>query len=250
MKRILIPIFIVISLFSFDSNAQSVRSLINKGVEEYNKNKNDDAEVSFKKALDKDIKSFEAHYNLGNTYFKKGNYDEALKEYQSALSLTKDKKQKSDIFYNIGNTLLKQKKLEDAIKAYVNSLHINPKDNDTKYNLSYALKQKKENKNKQSKKNKDNKNKKNDKNKKNKEKNKNDKDKQNKNKNKQKNNRDKQKQQQNKNQNKQKKQQQQKQKLSKKEAERILAALKKHEKSLQKKLRKKKGKPIKTEKDW
>jgi tetratricopeptide (TPR) repeat protein len=247
MKRILIPIFIVISLFSFDSNAQSVRSLINKGVEEYNKNKNDDAEVSFKKALDKDIKSFEAHYNLGNTYFKKGNYDEALKEYQSALSLTKDKKQKSDIFYNIGNTLLKQKKLEDAIKAYVNSLHINPKDNDTKYNLSYALKQKKENKNKQSKKNKDNKN---DKNKKNKEKNKNDKDKQNKNKNKQKNNRDKQKQQQNKNQNKQKKQQQQKQKLSKKEAERILAALKKHEKSLQKKLRKKKGKPIKTEKDW
>jgi len=247
MKRILIPIFIVISLFSFDSNAQSVRSLINKGVEEYNKNKNDDAEVSFKKALDKDIKSFEAHYNLGNTYFKKGNYDEALKEYQSALSLTKDKKQKSDIFYNIGNTLLKQKKLEDAIKAYVNSLHINPKDNDTKYNLSYALKQKKENKNKQSKKNKDNKN---DKNKKNKEKNKNDKDKQNKNKNKQKNNRDKQKQQQNKNQNKQKKKQQQKQKLSKKEAERILAALKKHEKSLQKKLRKKKGKPIKTEKDW
>ncbi len=164
MKNIVVSLLLV-SVFSFSIiSAQSVRTEVNKGVEEYKKGEFDKAEVDFKKALEKDVSSFEAHYDLANTYYKKGNYDEALKEYKSALALTKNKKNQSYIFYNVGNSLLKKKKIDDAIKAYINSLKLNPKDNEAKYNLSYALKQKQQNKkqNKQNKKNnKNNKNKKN-----------------------------------------------------------------------------------------
>ena len=44
--------------------------------------------------------------------------------------------------------------------------------------------------------------------------------------------------------------QQEKNKISKEEAERILKALKNNEKDLQKKLRKKVGIPVTTDKDW
>lgn len=234
---------IFILLLSVSGFAQSTRSLINKGVEQYEQEKYSDAEVSFKKGLENDFESFEGHFNLGDALYKQGRYEEALKEYQNALSFAKDDFQKSKVFHNIGNTLLKAKKLKESIGAYANSLKLNPEDLDTKYNLSYALKQMQQQQKNQQNKNKNDKNQK-------------DKDKQKKQQNNKNDNKDKQqqnKQQQNKQQqNKQQQQKQntQKQKLDKEQAKRILEALKNKEAKLQKKLRKQKGKAVKKDKDW
>ncbi|MCL4538508.1 MAG: tetratricopeptide repeat protein [Bacteroidetes bacterium] len=214
------------------ASAQSVRSSVNKGVNLYDAGKYAGSETEFKKGLEKSPDNFQAHFNLGDSYYKQGKYQDALNSYLAALPNAKSNALKSLVYHNIGNSLLKDKKIKESIEAYTKALRLNPNDQATKYNLSYALDLLK-NQNKQ---NKDNKNKKNNK----------DKNKQNKNKNNQQNNRNNQ---QNQNKNNQQNQPQQN-KISKAQAQAIFSALNNDEKNLQKQLRKMTGKPVKTAKDW
>lgn len=226
---------------------QSFRSLINDGVDKYEKGNFNDAEVNFRKGMEKDIESYKAHFNMGDALYKQERYDEAAKSFMNALSLIDDDLVKSKAFHNIGNSLLKSQKLDESIEAYKNALKLNPNDLETKYNLSYALKmkQQQEQQEQQQDQNKDQ----------NQDQNQDQKDKQDQ---KEQENKDQQQQQQNKDkekQDQQKDQQQQQQpqkkdEISKEEAKRILEALKNNEADLQKKLRKKKGKSVKKEKDW
>ncbi len=229
--------------------AQSLRSLNNNGVDKYKNKKFADAEVNFKKGLDKEPASFITNFNLGDAYYQQQRYDEALNSYKAALPQAKTKEEKAKVYHNIGNSLLKSKQIKESIEAYKNSLKLNPNDEETKYNLSYALDLLKNQKNQQ-KQNQD-------KNQQNKDQNKKDQDKKDQDQNKDQQNKDqqnKQNQQQNQKNEEAKQdatqQKQQKNKISKKEAERILQALKNNEKAIQKKLRKQKGTPIKTDKDW
>ncbi len=244
LKKIVLNILIIIIGFSTLTYSQSLRSLVNKGVDQYKEGKPSDAEVNFKKGLEKAPQNYIANFNLGDAYFKQKKFNEAIKSYQRALAESKTNEQKAQVYHNIGNSLLKDKKIDQSIAAYTQALKLNPDDQGTKYNLSYALSQKNDqkknkNKNKNNKdKNKDNKNK-NNKDQQNKDQNKKDQNKQNKN--------DQNKQNQ---QNKKQQQQPQKNQISKADAERILNALKNNEQGLQKKLRKKTGKVVKTAKDW
>ena len=56
-----ITIIILLIICFSKINAQSARSLINEGVDLYEKEKFADAEVNFKKGLDKDYETFEGH---------------------------------------------------------------------------------------------------------------------------------------------------------------------------------------------
>lgn len=240
--------FVVVLLVLLAGNGltQSLRSLNNDGVEQFNQKKFGDSEINFRKGIEKDSSASIPYFNLGDAYYKQKKYDEAMKAYQTALSKTKDKELKGKALYNIGNSLLDDNKLKESIEAYKNSLKMNPKDEEAKYNLSYALKKLREEENQKKRDKKDDKDKKDqDKNKKDDQKNKDDKnkdkkDQQNQNKD-DKKDQDKKQQQQ---------QQNQKPKISKEQAEQILNALKDNEKNMQKKLRKKVGEHVKVEKDW
>jgi Ca-activated chloride channel family protein len=244
MTAINFSIFIFYITFGLiNTFAQSTRELINNGVDLYNEQKFADAEVNFKKGNEKSPDNFEAKFNLGDAYYKQQRYDEAMKSFQSAFVDAKDDLEKSKLYYNIGNSLLKSQKIKESIGAYKEALKLNPNDEQAKYNLSYALSQLKNPNQDQ--------NQNNDKNKDQKDQNK---DQQNKD---QQNQDQQNKDQQNQDQEKQDQQQQQQQskeqkqqELTKQEAEKILNALKENEKDLQKQLRKVKGQPIKTEKDW
>jgi len=246
MKKLKIISFlfmlILFAIGSQESYSQTLRGLVNDGVENYNKENFSDAEVNFKKGVEKSPESFEAKFNLGDAFFKQERYDEAIRSYNSAMAFAKDDMEKARVHYNIGNSLLKAQKIEESIEEYKKSLKLNPDDQEAKYNLSYALELLKNKDDQQQQKNDKDQNK--DKNQD-----------QNKDQNQDKDKKDQQKDQQNKqDQQKQdqqdKKQQQQQQKISKEEAERILEALKDNEKDLQKELRKIKGKRVKTDKDW
>jgi Ca-activated chloride channel family protein len=234
LASIVVLIFLLfISLTSF-LFAQSTRGLVNKGVDYYNGKKFSDAEVNFKKGSEKSPENFEAKFNLGDAYYKQQRYDEAIKSFQSALANAKTDEEKAKIYHNVGNSLLKSQKIKESIGAYKEALKLNPNDQDTKYNLSYALNMLNNQNQNQNQKNDQNK----DQNK--------DQQKQNQDQQKQ----DQQKQDQQKKQQQQQNQQQKEQKISKQEAERILQALKDNEKDLQKQLRKIRGQKVKTEKDW
>ena len=238
--RLSITLLAVISLFFLNCQlvvAQSTRGLINEGVDLYKEQKFADAEVNFKKVTEKSPDSFEAKFNLGDAYYKQERYEEAIQTFQSAFVNARNDEEKAKIFHNIGNSLLKSKKIKESIGAYKEALKLNPKDQETKYNLSYALNMLN---------NPDQNQQQNDQNKD-----------QNQDQNKEQQPQDQQKQdqQQNKDQQQQEQQQQQsqeqkEQELTKQEAEKILEALKNNEKDLQKQLRKIKGQRVKTEKDW
>ncbi len=136
-----IKIFLLLFLISCSGylDAQSVRSLNNEGVDLYKEGKFADSEVNFKKGNLKEPKNFQTNFNLGDAFYKQGRYDDAIKSYRSALTESETPEQKAKVFHNIGNSLLKDKKIKPSIEAYTNSLKLNPKDEDTKYNLSYAL---------------------------------------------------------------------------------------------------------------
>ena len=238
--------------------AQDYRSNTRKGNKVYDKKQYSDAEILYRKALASDSTFYKAQYNLGDALYKDKRYDEAVNYYNKVLeNPTADASAKAKAYYNMGNSYLQSgldnktdpaamEKFKNAISSYQNSLKINPKDNDAKYNLSYAKKmlqqmqqqnqqQQNQNQQQQDKNNKDNKDKNEQQNKDNQQQNQN------------------QQQQQQQNQDNQQQQRQQgtdkKQEQKKKDAERILDAVKNNEKrTLDKQKVKVRGGKI--EKDW
>ena len=247
-------LFIILSIVGITfASAQSERSLVSDGNRMYRDKKYSDAEVSYRKALEKNKELQQGTFNLGDALYQQERFGEAAEQYNLSASRASDPKIKSQAYHNLGNALLKGKKLPESITAYKDALKLNPNDADTKYNLEYAralLKQQQEQQQQK-------------KNQKNDDKQKQDK----KSKDQQKQDQQKQDQQQDQQQQKdqnqsqeqqaqkdsrdqQKGQQVKKMQISKEDAERILEALKNEEKNVQKKLHKKVPARIKVEKDW
>lgn len=222
--------------------AQSTRGLVNDGVDLYKEQKFADAEVNFKKGTEKNPESFEAKFNLGDAYYKQERYDEAIQTFQSAFVNARSDEERSKLFHNVGNSLLKAQKIKESIGAYKEALKLNPNDQETKYNLSYALNMlnNPDQNQQQDDQNKDQ----------NQDQNKDQQDQEQQNQDQQNQDQQQQNQDQQQQNQQQKSQEQKEQELTKQEAEKILEALKNNEKDLQKQLRKIKGQRVKTEKDW
>jgi len=238
----------IVTLLFASTVFPQTRSTLNNGVDKYEKGDFVGASENFKKSVDEKFENFKGHFNLGDALYKQEKYEDALNSYKNALTLAETDDQKAEVFHNVGNSLLKSQKLKEAIGAYTEALKLNPDDLETKYNLSYALKQmQQQEQNKDQNQDKDNK----DQNDKNDDKNKDDQQKD-KNEDKQdnKDQQNKDKEEETKNENQQNQQQQPPPEISKEEAQRILDALKDDEADMQKELRKKKGKKVKVEKDW
>jgi len=76
----------------------------------------------------------EAHFGKGSALYKSEKIDEAMREFELAIS-SKDPLQKSAVYYNIGNALIKSERLEESLKFYKRALELNPKDYDAKHNF-------------------------------------------------------------------------------------------------------------------
>ncbi|MCK7589331.1 tetratricopeptide repeat protein [Subsaxibacter sp. CAU 1640] len=96
------------------------------------------AEKEYRKAISEQPTNIAGTYNLGNSYYKKGNYDEALFRQQQAAKNATEKSDKHKAFHNIGNILMKNKQCKEAVEAYKNALRNDPTDEETRYNLALA----------------------------------------------------------------------------------------------------------------
>lgn len=230
-------ILLLVLFFAFPvvNYAQSEKKHIKDGNEAYKKSDYVSAEKEYNKALGKNKDSYKATFNLGDTYYKQGKYEEAANQFQLLTHHATSKDTLAKAFHNLGNSLLKSKKYQESVDAYKNALKNNPNDADTRYNLAYAQQylkqqqeqQKKEEEKKEKEKKEDKKDKK-DKEKEEKEK-------------KEKEEKEK-----------KEKPEEQKNKISKEDAQRLLDALQNDEKNLQDKMKKikAKGTKVEIEKDW
>ena len=96
------------------------------------------AEKEYRKAISKAPSVVAGAYNLGNTYYDKGNYEEALYRHTQAAEQSTSKIEKHKAFHNIGNILMKENLCKEAVEAYKNALRNNPSDDETRYNLAIA----------------------------------------------------------------------------------------------------------------
>jgi Ca-activated chloride channel family protein len=237
--------------------SQTEKIILRKGNDAYFGGKPLEATNYYSKSLKEKPDYFKANFNLGDALYKTAElikagkiappnkkmtpdsaanlvYDQAAQQFEVVAKSVSNADTIQRAWHNYGNSKLKQKSFEDAILGYKKALKLNPKDEDTRYNLAYAQRELKKQQDQQKKnEKKDDKKKegekpedKKDKGEKDKEdiNNKNDKD----------------------------KQEAQQPQMSKEQAEKMLNALKNSEKKMQS-LRKKKGdsgEKIKVEKDW
>lgn len=144
MKQILTYLFIITSFLSFSQDDKKELLALNKAtnyVVEANDLVNDDfiaAEMEYRKAISIKPTNVAGAYNLGHSYYKKENYDEALYRHQQAAKNAVSKDEKYRAFHNIGNILMKEKNCKEAAEAFKDALRNNPKDEETRYNFALA----------------------------------------------------------------------------------------------------------------
>lgn len=122
--------------------AQKEAPDIRHGNSDYKKENFSEAEVDYRRALETNNKSYEAHYNLGNALFRQDKYPEAAEEFTKAaqyIDTKKDKEKTAKTFHNLGNSYFAQQQYDKAIAAYQQSLRANPKDDETRYNLVKSM---------------------------------------------------------------------------------------------------------------
>ncbi len=208
---------ILLLLMAVGAQAQSDRDYIRQGNKLFRAGKFAEAEVDYRKAIEKNAKNPQAAYNLGNALLAQKKDSAAIVQYQQAAKLETNQKRRSYAYHNIGVICQGHQMYGEAIEAYKEALRNNPNDDETRYNLELCKRQQKQQQqnqqNQQQKQNKDNK------------------DKQDKNK-------DQNEQDQQKQQDKKQQQEQQKPQMSKENAEQLLNAAMQEEKNTQQRIKK------------
>ena len=140
MRKFLI--IIIITFVSINAFTQNKKSYLRNGNKLYNDSSYNDAEMQYRKSLEKDQNYFNAAFNLANAVYKQERYDEASALFNALSNDENNQYNKAKVYHNLGNTLFKEKKIEDAISAYKNALRLNPDDDDTRYNLALSTQEK------------------------------------------------------------------------------------------------------------
>lgn len=223
MRNIILVISILVSSAL---SAQTDRQLIREGNRLFHMKDYAKAEVLYRKALEANQQNPQANYNLGCALMMQQKDSAAVVQYEKAAQIETNKLRRSKAFHNIGVLCQNHRMYGEAIKAYEQSLRLNPKDDETRYNLALC---KKLNKNQQNQNNQ-----------------------QQQQKDKQNNEQDKDKKDQKQDKNDQQQQQQQQEQMSKENAERLLDAAVQNEKATQQRIQKAMQQPKKRtlEKNW
>jgi Ca-activated chloride channel homolog len=119
-------------------NAQSDKKFIRKGNREYEKNRFTESELLYRRAMDRNERSPDAIFNIGNALYKQDKFEDAGKQFVENINVNDDNNKKSSAFYNLGNSLLKANQFEESIGAYKEALKLRPDNIEAKYNLAYA----------------------------------------------------------------------------------------------------------------
>ena len=150
---------------AFTASAQTDRQYIREGNKQFRMGDYAKAEVSYRKAVEKNPKNPQAVYNLGNALMAQKKDSAAVQQFEQSAQIETNPMRKSAAYHNMGVICQTHKMYDEAIEAYKNALRNNPNDNETRYNLVLCkhLKKKQDQKQQQNQQNNDDKNKNDDK---------------------------------------------------------------------------------------
>ena len=122
--------------------AQTDRQYVRQGNKQYRAGDFANAEVSYRKAVEKNPRNPQAVYNLGNALMAQKKDSAAIEQYQNAAKLETNPMRKYRAFHNMGVICQGHKMYGEAIEDYKNELRLYPEDNETRYNLVLCKHQK------------------------------------------------------------------------------------------------------------
>lgn len=156
-------LFILLSAFCV--TAQDGSKEVYYGNQFYHSGKMPESTMMYREAVKDNPNNQKAHFNLGNSLYRnaiqirsskenfvQGNkkvtpdslanlvFDEAANNFAQVANSISDKDTLHRAWHNIGNCYLQKKEYQQAVDAYKKSLKYDPKDEETRYNLAYALK--------------------------------------------------------------------------------------------------------------
>lgn len=135
---------VLLLLIAVGVQAQSDRQLIRQGNKTFRKGDYADAEVAYRKAVEKNQRNPQANYNLGNALMAQRKDSSAVSQLEQAAKLEAVPSRKAQAYHNIGVICQNKKMFGEAIEAYKEALRNNPTDNETRYNLALCKRQQKD----------------------------------------------------------------------------------------------------------
>lgn len=135
----------------FCSGAAFAQKAERKNVREGNKlyadEKFTESEIAYRKSLEVNPRSVEGTYNLGNALYKQQKFPEAAEQYQlltgqaqKMVETEEGRARLASVFHNLGDISMQSKEYQKSVEAFKQSLRLNPKDDETRYNLALAQK--------------------------------------------------------------------------------------------------------------
>jgi Ca-activated chloride channel family protein len=139
-------VFVLCSVTAFAQKAE--RKNVRQGNKLYQNEQFTESEIAYRKSLEVNPRSTEGTFNLGNALYKQEKYPEAAEQYQLMAGQTQkllndnpsNAARLAQVFHNLGNIGMKNKEYAKSVEAYKQSLRLNPKDDETRYNLALAQK--------------------------------------------------------------------------------------------------------------
>ena len=122
--------------------AQTDRQYIREGNKQFHRGDYPGAEVSYRKAIEKNPRNPQAAFNLGNALMAQKKDSAAVQQFESAARLETNPLRKAQSYHNMGVICQSHKMYGEAIEAYKNALRLNPDDDETRYNLVLCKHQK------------------------------------------------------------------------------------------------------------
>ena len=133
---------VALLLVAVTASAQTDRQYIREGNKQFRVGQYDKAEVSYRKAIEKNPKNPQAAYNLGNALMAQKKDSSAVQQFEQATRIETNPLRKAAAYHNMGVICQTHKMYGEAIEAYKNALRLNPNDDETRYNLVLCKKQK------------------------------------------------------------------------------------------------------------
>ena len=135
---------LLLLLVAIGAGAQTDRQYVRQGNKQFRAGNYADAEVSYRKALEKNNRNTQASYNLGNALLMQNKDSAAVAEFERAAKGEPNSLRKSKAYHNMGVVCQRHQMFGEAIEAYKQSLRLNPHDDETRYNLELCKRQQKQ----------------------------------------------------------------------------------------------------------
>jgi Ca-activated chloride channel family protein len=121
-----------------DANKNAIADITQKGAREYEQQAYDKALSTFLDGQTNEApESIELKYNIAASQYKLNQHDKAIEGFLDVASRPNaDASLQSKCYYNIGNSYFRQGKFQESVAAYEKAQELNPQDEDTKYNLN------------------------------------------------------------------------------------------------------------------